>query len=319
MAILNEPPDPNSIQSPNNPPSHDLNLSSLTHVRSLLQQYGLHTHKSLGQHFLVDGNILNAIVAAADLPGGGNTLEIGPGLGTLTRELAHESGEVVAIEYDRMLVNVLQGTLSQLDNVKIVEADALRILRREDVPALFTSPVSADRSAAESPSITCVSNLPYNLTSPILIALLERKHWFRSIVLMIQEEVADRLIAKPGTSQYGALSVFVQYHALIEKVFTVGAQCFYPPPAVGSAVVKLTPLPDGAVPVEDPSRLFQVSRALFGQRRKTACNALMNLDGGKTRPEVMAAFEKAGIDAGRRGEQFSLSEMAALADAIGPV
>ncbi|MDQ2730187.1 MAG: 16S rRNA (adenine(1518)-N(6)/adenine(1519)-N(6))-dimethyltransferase RsmA [Armatimonadota bacterium] len=310
---MNQPREPNSIQSTDSSETHLLNLSSLTHVRSLLQQYGLHTRKNLGQHFLVDQNILDAIVEAAELPGGGNTLEIGPGLGTLTRELAHHSGEVVAIEYDRMLVNVLQDTLSALENVKIVEADALRILRSEDVPALFEAP-----GAAESPAISCVSNLPYNLTSPILIALLERKHWFHSIVLMIQEEVADRLIAKPGTGQYGALTVFVQYHAHVEKSFTVGRQCFYPPPAVGSAVVKLTPLPDGAVPVEDPTRLFQVSRALFGQRRKTAANALMTLDGGKTRPEVMTAFEKAGIDAGRRGEQFSLEEMAALADAMGP-
>lgn len=313
-----ERPDHDPIHPPNTPPSQTLNLSSPTHVRSLLQQYGLHTRKSLGQHFLVDRNILNAIVAAAELPEHGKTLEIGPGLGTLTRELARHSAEVVAIEYDRSLITVLQETLSSSENVKIVEGDALRILRGYDLPALFGPTPPSQAAPTTSPfAITCVSNLPYNLTSPILVALLERKSWFRSIVLMIQEEVAHRLVAKPGTSQYGALTVFVQYHARVEHVFNVGRQCFYPPPAVGSAVVRLTPLPLGAVPVVDPVRLFQVSRALFGQRRKTAANALMSIDGGRTRMEVMDAFQKAGIDGGRRGEQFSLTEMAALTDALG--
>ena len=303
-------------------------LTSPSVVQRLLQSHGLRIRKQLGQHFLSDANVLRGMVEAARLPPEGATLEIGPGLGVLTRELSSRSTLVVAIEYDRKLLPVLLETALPAGNVRVVMGDAVRLLESQPTPALFAGgdppegvewygPERSELPASSrGPEITCVSNLPYGITSPALVALLSQKEHFRSLVLMIQAEVADRLIARPGTAGYGALTVFASYHARVERVLPVSRRCFFPPPEVDSAVVRLTPVPGGTVPVKDPERFFQVSRALFGQRRKTSANALLKLPDHPTRDQVASALESAGIPANTRGEDLSLEQMAAIADAL---
>ncbi|MCA1596578.1 MAG: 16S rRNA (adenine(1518)-N(6)/adenine(1519)-N(6))-dimethyltransferase RsmA [Chloroflexi bacterium] len=302
-----------------------MNLSSPAVVSGLLGRYGLRSRRRLGQHFLVDANTLQRIVSAADLDSTRPALEIGPGLGTLTRELASRSLTVTAVEYDRSLLPVLRETLAGFDNVNIIQRDAVRLLESSPIPDLFhpqmekqpDDPVGRAPAAKIVPgSVSCVSNLPYSITSPAIIALLEQKQWLRSITLMIQAEVADRLAAAPGSRDYGALTVFASYHSRVEIVMRVSRNSFHPPPEVDSAVVRLTPLPQGAVPVHSPARLFSVSRALFGQRRKICSNALQTIPGMPGRDTVLDALRLCGIDAEARGETLSLQEMAAIADAL---
>ncbi len=278
-------------------------LTAPSRVRDLLARHGLRPDKRLGQHFLIDANILAKILDAAELSAADAVLEIGPGLGTVTRELAARAGRVVAVEVDRRLEPVLRETLAGRVNVDLVFADALRA----DLSTLCPGGARSWKA---------VANLPYYITGPLLARLLEHgapdgrpPGRFSHAVVMVQEEVARRFTARPGTKAYGAMSLLVQYHAEVEPVTRVSPTCFFPPPEVSSAVVRLRIR--SAPPVEaDPRVLFGVIRAAFAQRRKSLRNALTG-GGGPARAE--AILGAAGIDPARRGETLSLEEFSRIA------
>lgn len=268
-------------------------------TRHILKAFDLHASKRLGQNFLIHGGTVEAIVETADICTGDRVLEIGPGIGTLTQGLAEAGASVTAVELDKKLPAVLAETLSGYDRVRIVGGDILKT----DIPALM----------GEEP-FKVVANLPYYITTPILLTLLERRLPITRIVTMVQREVAERMIALPGGRDYGALSVAVQYYTEPRLAIEVSPRCFLPPPAVESAVMDCVVRKTPPVAVEDEKHFFRVVRAAFGQRRKTIGNALKSL--GLPRDILQGALSKAGIDPLRRGETLSLSEFAALAGAL---
>lgn len=268
-------------------------------TRHILKAFDLHASKRLGQNFLIHGGTVEAIVETADICPGDRVLEIGPGIGTLTQGLAEAGASVTAVELDKKLPAVLAETLSGYDRVRIVGGDILKA----DIPALM----------GEEP-FKVVANLPYYITTPILLTLLERRLPITRIVTMVQREVAERMIALPGGRDYGALSVAVQYYTEPRLAIEVSPRCFLPPPAVESAVMDCVVRKTPPVAVEDEKHFFHVVRAAFGQRRKTIGNALKSL--GLPRDILQGALSKAGIDPLRRGETLSLSEFAALAGAL---
>ncbi len=253
--------------------------------------------KSLGQHFLIDPNIRDKIIRAAELSPHDTVLEIGPGTGVLTRSLARMAGRVIAVEVDRALAARLTGDLADLPNVHVVQADALSY-------PLDTLPKGT----------TVVANLPYNIATPILFRLLELRSQIARMIVMIQKEVAHRLIARPGTKAYGTLSVAVGMAADARIIFPVSPNCFRPRPKVDSAVVQIIPLVSPRLPVKDSSTFFAVVRAGFGRRRKTVANALASLDIAKN--DISEALSAAGLTPSRRAETFSLEEFARLADRV---
>ena len=268
-------------------------------TRHILKAFDLHASKRLGQNFLIHDGTVEAIVETADICPGDRVLEIGPGIGTLTQGLAEAGASVTAVELDKKLPAVLAETLSGYDRVRIVGGDILKT----DIPALM----------GEEP-FKVVANLPYYITTPILLTLLERRLPITRIVTMVQREVAERMIALPGGRDYGALSVAVQYYTEPRLAIEVSPRCFLPPPAVESAVMDCVVRKTPPVAVEDEKHFFRVVRAAFGQRRKTIGNALKSL--GLPRDILQGALSKAGIDPLRRGETLSLSEFAALAGAL---
>lgn len=280
-------------------------LTAPSRVKLLLQRHGLRPDRRRGQHFLVDANVLDKILAAAELTGADRVLEIGPGLGTVTRPLALAAGRVVAVEVDRRLLPVLAETLAGLENVVVVQGDALRL--------------DLERLCAGGPaSWKVVANLPYYLTGPLVSRLLtvgtqggRPPGRFGLLVLMVQAEVAQRLLAAPGTAAYGAFTVLARYHASVELVARVSATCFFPPPEVASAVVRLRARERPPV-AADPDALFAVVRAAFAQRRKSLRNALA-AGLGLAPAAVEEALRAGGIEAGRRGETLSLEEFGVLA------
>jgi len=283
-----------------------LNLYSPKVVASLLKRHDVRTNKSLGQNFLLDRNTLERIVDAAGLTGEEAVLEIGPGLGALTRLLAERARCVAAVEVDAGFIRVLSETVADLPNVRVEHADFLKLdLRAWAAENLAPLPASV------------VANVPYYITTPILSALLETPGLWRVIVVLVQKEVAERLRAGPGTPDYSSLSVYARFRAEVEIVGMVPRGVFFPPPKVDSAIVRLTPRAVPAVPVRDPRRFEQVVRAAFGQRRKTLSNALAAVPGwGKD--GARAALEAAGIDPQLRGETLTMEDFAALSDA-GPL
>lgn len=280
-----------------------MNLTSPSVVRDLLRRHGVQLRKPLGQNFLVDANILRKILAAAELAPQAHVLEIGAGIGTLTRELASQAGCVLVVELDRSLRPILAETLAGAGSIHVEYGDVLRV----DLPALL--------AAHCPPPCRVVANIPYQITSPLIGRLLEHKALFDRLVLMVQKEVADRLLAAPGTEDYSSLTVFVQYHTRAERVTNVSRNSFLPPPGVDSAVVRLEPRAAPELPVADERLLFRVVHAAFGARRKTLLKAL---SGGLARPraEVEAALQAAGIDPKRRGETLSVAEFIRLANAL---
>ena len=283
-----------------------MNLSSPSAVSALLKRHDLRPRKRFGQNFLVDANTLAKIVTAGGLQAGDAVLEIGAGLGVLTRALAEgvtETGQVVSLEVDRDLLPALAETVGELPQVRIVPGDAMAL----DWP-IFLAETFGDAR------VSAIANIPYNITSPLLTTMLDQKGRFTRIVLLVQKEVAARLGAKPGTPDYGSLSVFAQYHAAVETVGIVSRRVFFPAPDVDSAIVKLTPHAAPPIPVTDERLFFAVVRAAFGQRRKALLNALSGDPAlAWTRERAAAALENAGIDPGRRGETLSLEEFARLA------
>ncbi|UFJ62286.1 16S rRNA (adenine(1518)-N(6)/adenine(1519)-N(6))-dimethyltransferase RsmA [Brevibacillus sedimenti] len=283
-------------------------IATPTRTREILEKYGFSFKKSLGQNFLIDTNILHNIVAAAELDKGKGALEIGPGIGALTEQLGRAAGRVVAVEIDQRLLPILAETLAPYENVEVVHGDVLEL----DLRALL-----ADKLAGYE-QVSVVANLPYYVTTPILMKLLEERLPLEHIVVMIQKEVADRIAAKPGTKDYGSLSVAAQFFAETEVAMVVPASVFIPRPNVDSAVIKLTIRKQPPVEVDDEALFFRVVRACFAQRRKTLLNNLMNGLFDKTQKEdVVGLLVELGIDPGRRGETLSIEEFARLANAIG--
>ncbi|HEY8418221.1 MAG TPA: 16S rRNA (adenine(1518)-N(6)/adenine(1519)-N(6))-dimethyltransferase RsmA [Limnochordales bacterium] len=272
----------------------------------MLSRYGLSPRKGLGQNFLVDRHIVAKILDAAQLSPRDTVLEIGPGLGVLTWELAQRVQAVVAVELDAGLVRWLQDLFARHPHVHLVHGDALSV----DLAALL-----AEHPPGPGGSAKVLANLPYYITSPLLMRLLEETLPLSMLVVMVQKEVAQRLAARPGTKDYGALSVAVQLRSTVEVVTTVPPGVFFPPPEVESAVVRLAlrPLPAEA---GDGRFLHAVVRAAFGQRRKTLRNALQGAAGPWDKAAVPAALAAAGIDGSRRGETLSVEEFVRLAAAL---
>jgi 16S rRNA (adenine1518-N6/adenine1519-N6)-dimethyltransferase len=272
-------------------------------TREIVNRYEFQFKKSLGQNFLIDGNILSKIVEAADLDEKSGALEIGPGIGTLTQELCEAAGRVVAVEKDNRLSRILADTLRGYDNVHIHYADVLET----DLHALF---------AEHFPDmqVSVVANLPYYVTTPIVMKLLEEKLPLRSIVVMVQREVADRMAAKPGGKDYGALTIAVQYYTEPQIVCRVPESAFMPAPNVESTVIKLKVRDQPSVEVQEEDFFFRLVKASFAQRRKTLLNNLQNnLQHKLPKEAILAACERAGIEPQRRGETLSLEEFAKLA------
>jgi len=280
-------------------------LTSPSQIRLLLLQFGIVPDKQKGQHFLGDHNILEKILQAADLSPQEGAMEIGSGIGTLTRALAERAYQVLTFEVDPKLIRVIQHNLQGFHNVRLVHGDFLR----QNLPEII-------HDTFEHRPYKVVANIPYGITSPILDRLFGVASGWKRAVLMIQREVAERLIAQPGTSEYSAISVFVQYHSKVEIVQRVARTVFYPPPEVDSAIVCFTPLPKRLPPNEE-KRLFRVVRAAFGQRRKTLLNALSG-GLGLSREQVETGLREAGIETQRRGETLSLEEFIRLAEYLFP-
>lgn len=279
-------------------------------TQEILKKYGFSFKKSLGQNFLIDPNVLHNIVSHADLTKESAAIEIGPGIGALTEHLARKAGHVVAFEIDQRLLPVLEDTLSPYDNVDIIHSDVLKV---------NVSEMMKEKLAGYS-DVMVVANLPYYVTTPILIKLLMEKLPIRGMIVMMQKEVADRITAKPSTKAYGSLSIAIQYYMKAEIAMTVPKSVFIPQPNVDSAVIKLTRYDTPPVSVLDEDFLFFVSRSSFAQRRKTIINNLQSqLPHGKEKKElILAALAEANIDPTRRGETLSIQEFGKLANLLLP-
>ena len=281
-------------------------VSSPKRTKDIIAKYGFQFKKSLGQNFLIDGNILGNIVEAAELDKSKGALEIGPGIGALTERLAKTAGAVTAVEIDQRLIPILREVLAPYDNVSVVHGDVLKL----DLKAII-----AERYKGVNP-ISVVANLPYYVTTPILMKLLEDRLPLEHIVVMIQKEVAERMAAKPGGKDYGSLSIAVQYYSEPQIVCAVPHTVFIPQPNVDSAVIKLTLRDRPPVDVEDESHFFRIVQASFAQRRKTLANNLSLLFGKERREETAELLQACGVDPGRRGETLSLAEYARISNAL---
>lgn len=275
-------------------------------TRDVVTRHGFQFKKSLGQNFLIDGNILDKIVEAAELDEAAGALEIGPGIGTLTQELCEAAKQVVAVEKDNRLLDVLAETLADYENVHIHHADVLEA----DLHALFAK-------WFQGMQVSVVANLPYYVTTPIVMKLLEERLPLRNIVVMVQREVADRMAAKPGGKDYGALTIAVQFYTAPEIVCRVPESAFMPAPNVESTVIKLKVRSEPPVQVSDQKLFFHLVKASFAQRRKTLLNNLQNnLQPKREKEDLLRVLEATGIDPTRRGETLSLEEYAKLANAL---
>ena len=280
------------------------NLGNPKNTIEIIQKYEFMFQKKFGQNFLIDTHVLEKIISAAGITKNDCVLEIGPGIGTMTQYLAENAGHVVAVEIDRNLIPILKETLADYDNVTVINEDILRV----DIKAL------AEEYNGGKP-IKVVANLPYYITTPIIMGLFEKNVPVDSITVMVQKEVAQRICAEPGTAAYSAFSIYVQYHAKAEILFDVPADCFVPKPKVDSAVLKLVPLDKPAVETKDEKLFFALVRAAFNMRRKTLVNALGPvLASAMSKEEIVALVEAAGLDARIRGERLSLADYAKLAD-----
>ena len=280
--------------------------SLLVQTRGLLRHFGLRARKGLGQHFLVDGTVLGLITGAAELTPADIVVEVGPGLGVLTRELAREAGWVVSIELDEKLAHVLKETLASCDNVTIIDGDVLRI---DPAALLDEQRAHFSPAAAASSGYKVVANLPYYITAPVLRHFLEAPARPELMVVMVQKEVAEVIAAGPG--KMSLMSVSVQFYGEPEVVSYVPARCFYPVPEVDSAILRIRPYPHPAVAVTDREGFFRLVRAGFSASRKQLANSLGR---GLALPkaEVLALLEEAGIDPRRRAETLGLDEWTRL-------
>lgn len=280
-------------------------LSSHSATMDLVKKHGFKFTKSLGQNFLIDDNIVDKIVAGAGIGPGDKIIEVGPGIGTLTREMASRAEALMAVEIDKNLIPILADTLGDYDNVKIVNEDIIKA----DIRGLI------DENLGGGP-VKLVANLPYYITTPIIMRFLEENINVTDIVVMVQKEVAERMNAQPGGKDFGALSVAVQYYCDTEIVAKVPRHLFVPQPNVDSIVIALRVRPERKYKVDDEDLYFKVVKAAFGQRRKTLLNSISSM-GNLSKDQVKEALEEAGIDPKRRGETLSLDEFAILSNVIG--
>ena len=273
----------------------------------IIQKYQFAFQKKFGQNFLIDTHVLDKIISAAGITGEDCVLEIGPGIGTMTQHLAEHAGRVVAVEIDTNLLPILDETLKGYDNVTVINSDILKLDMNELV----------DVYNGGRP-IKVVANLPYYITTPIIMGLFESGVPIDNITVMVQKEVADRMKEGPGSKDYGALSLAVQYYAKPEIVANVPPNCFIPRPNVGSAVIRLTRYTDPPVTVRDEKLMFKLIRASFNQRRKTLQNGLNNApELPFSKEKVAAAIARMGLPASVRGEALTLSQFAELSDILG--
>lgn len=281
-----------------------MNLTDYRDITALLQRYGFRFSKSMGQNFLTAAWVPQQIAAESGITAADGALEIGPGVGCLTAELAKTAGRVTAVELDERLRGVLGETLAVFDNVSVVFADALKA----DLPAICAE------TLGERPWKVC-ANLPYNVTTPLITAFLEAG-CFESVTVMIQKEVAQRLCAAPGTGEYGAFSVLVQWYAEPKLLFDVPPHCFVPQPKVTSAVVRMDRRTAPPASVDDEKLFFRTVRAAFAQRRKTLSNALRSAFSELDRAAIESALEETGLPPAVRGETLSIAQFAALSNAL---
>lgn len=273
----------------------------------VLQKYGFNFQKKFGQNFLIDTRILEGIIGAAHITKDDFVLEIGPGIGTMTQYLCESAREVVAVEIDKNLIPILADTLSAYDNVEVINEDILKV----DIKTL-----AEERNHGKP--IKVVANLPYYITTPIIMGLFESHVPIDSITIMVQKEVADRMQEGPGSKEYGALSLAVQYYANPEIVLNVPPSCFMPQPKVGSAVIRLERHATPPVEVENEKLMFQLIRASFNQRRKTLANGLNNFQGLHLDKEtIQKCIEELGVPVTIRGEALSLEQFARLSNIVG--
>ncbi|MDO4169677.1 MAG: 16S rRNA (adenine(1518)-N(6)/adenine(1519)-N(6))-dimethyltransferase RsmA [Lachnospiraceae bacterium] len=281
-------------------------LSNPQKTIEIIKKYDFAFQKKFGQNFLIDAHVLDKIIAAAEVGPEDFVLEIGPGIGTMTQYLAEHAREVVAVEIDTHLIPILEETLSEYDNVTIINADVLKL----DIAELA-------QEKNDGKPIKVVANLPYYITTPIIMGLFESDVPIDNITVMVQKEVAQRMQVGPGTKEYGALSLAVQYYAEPYLAANVPPNCFMPRPKVGSAVIRLTRHKEKPVQVKDEKFMFKLIRASFNQRRKTLQNGLNNsseIDVNKA--QVVEALEKMGLSATVRGERLTLEQFAQLSDLL---
>ena len=274
---------------------------------AVLQKYNFAFQKKFGQNFLIDTHVLDKIIASASITKDDMVLEIGPGIGTMTQYLSKAAGKVIAVEIDKALIPILEDTLDGFDNVRVINDDILKV----DIAGLV-------ENENNGRPIKVVANLPYYITTPIIMGLFEKHVPLASITVMVQKEVADRMQVGPGSKDYGALSLAVQYYAKPYIVANVPPNCFMPRPKVGSAVIRLDRYEKPLVEVEDEKLMFRLIRASFNQRRKTLANGLKNsseLD--FTKEEIESSITAIGKPLNIRGEALTLEEFAALSNAIG--
>lgn len=281
-------------------------LSNPQKTIEIIQKYGFDFQKKFGQNFLIDPRVLDKIIAAAEITKDDFVLEIGPGIGTMTQYLAEAAREVTAVEIDRNLIPILSETLAEYENVTVLNQDVLKT----DIAA-----IAQERNGGRP--IKVVANLPYYITTPIIMGLFESRVPIDSITVMVQKEVAQRMQAQPGTKDYGALSLAVQYYAKPYIAANVPPNCFIPRPNVGSAVIRLKKYENPPVKVQDESLLFRLIRASFNQRRKTLVNGLKNCaELPFSKEQILAAFEVTGLAENIRGEALTLAQFAQLSDAF---
>lgn len=281
------------------------NLGNIKNTLQVLDKYGFSFQKKFGQNFLIDAHVLEKIVDAAEITKDDCVLEIGPGIGTMTQYLCERAGWVFAVEIDKNLIPILEDTLSEYDNVKVINEDVLKL----DIQKL------EDEENGGKP-IKVVANLPYYITTPIVMGLLEGGVPLKSITMMIQKEVADRMQVGPGTKDYGALSLAVQYYSKPSVICQVSPECFIPKPSVGSSVIRLECYDVPPVEVRDDKNMFKLIRAAFNQRRKTLTNAISNGGLGISREQCAEALRNLGLSETIRGEALTLEQFAALSDEL---
>ena len=269
-------------------------------TQELVKKYNFKFSKSLGQNFLIDDSVLNDIVNGANVNGEDFIIEIGPGVGTLTAQLLNKAKKVTSIELDNDLIPILQQELGDHPNFSLIHKDALKVDFNEVI--------------GDEKSVKLVANLPYYVTTPIIVNLLKNKYNFKSLTIMIQKEVAERMDAEPNCKEYGSLSLLVQYYCDTKIIRKVAPSSFMPRPKVESIVIRLDRLEEPRVKVKDENLMFEIIRNSFNMRRKTLWNGVKNM--GVDKEDLMKAFEEAGVDPKRRGETLSLEEFARLSDCI---
>ena len=279
-------------------------LANPAETAGVLVRHDFHFQKKYGQNFLIDPHVLDKIMDGAGIGSQDFVLEIGPGIGTMTQYLAERARRVTAVEIDERLIPVLKDTLSEYDNVEVLHQDILKT----DIGRIISE-------ENEGRPIKVVANLPYYITTPILMALLEQKLPLDSVTVMVQKEVAERMQALPGTKEYGALSLAVQYYTKPRIIASVPPNCFMPRPNVGSSVIRLDVYAEPVVKVKDEKKMFSVIRACFNQRRKTLVNSLAG-GGAAEKEKTLAALAAMGLDERIRGETLSVEQFAKLSDLL---